>query len=155
MALALFMFSGGTRISDVAQFGPMNLRGDRLEWVQKKGRGRKVRRRSVPLVPPLQAVLSASELGDVTWLQTDYGKPFSIGGLGQWFRKRCDEAGLNHLSSHGIRKAVGSVAAERGCTAHQIMEILGISLKEAETYTRAAEAKKLADDGFSKTFGGD
>ena len=58
------------------------------------------------------------------------------------------------MSSHGIRKAVGAVAAERDCTAHQIMEILGISPKEAETYTRAAESRKLADDGFTKTFEG-
>jgi len=155
LALSLFTYSGGTRISDVARFGPMNIKGDRVEWVQKKGRGQQVRRRSVPLVAALRKVLAASELGQVTWLQTEYGKPFSIKGLGQWFRKRCDEAGLRHLSAHGIRKAVGSVAAEHGCTAHQIMEFLGISLKEAETYTRAANAKKLADDGFNKVFGDD
>ncbi len=149
------MFSGGTRVSDVANFGSMNFRGDRLEWAQKKGRSQKPRNRSVPMVAPLQTVLAASELGDVTWLENEYGNPFSIKGLGQWFRKRCDEAGLLHLSAHGVRKAVGAVAAERGCTAHQIMEILGISLQEAERYTRAANAKKLADAGFSKTFGDD
>ncbi len=152
LALALFMYSGGSRVSDVAGFGPLNVRGDRLEWKQVKGRSQKPRNRSVPLVQPLQSVLDQSSLGELTWLETEYGKPFSIKGLGQWFRKRCDEAGLRELSSHGIRKAVGAVAAERDCTAHQIMEILGISLKEAETYTRAAQAKKLADAGFSKVF---
>jgi hypothetical protein len=46
------------------------------------------------------------------------------------------------------------MAAERGCTAHQIMEMLGHdTLQEAERYTRAADAKRLADDGFAKTFG--
>ena len=82
LALSLFTYSGGTRISDVARFGPMNIKGDRVEWVQKKGRGQQVRRRSVPLVAALRKVLAASELGQVTWLQTEYGKPFSIkGGL--------------------------------------------------------------------------
>lgn len=153
LALALFLYTG-QRISDVASFGPLNVREGRLVYVQHKGRGRQIKRRSLPLVEPLQKILAASPLGETTWLETEYRKPFSIKGLGNKMRQWCDEAGLRELSAHGIRKATGIMAAERGCTAHQIMEMLGHdTLQEAERYTRAANAKTLADAGFARTFG--
>ena len=153
LAFALLLYTG-LRRSDVVQLGPVSLRGDRLVLVQHKGRGVNPKRRDFPLVEPLRAVLDASELGATTFLETEYGKPFSIAGFGGWFRKRCDEAGLNGLSAHGIRKAVGVMAAESGCTAHQIMQILGHdTLEEAERYTRQADAKRLGDSGFKRLFG--
>lgn len=142
------------RVSDVAQFGPLNVRGGRLVYIQHKGKTRKIKRRSIPLVQPLADVLASSPLGAMTWLETDYGKPFSIKGLGNKMRQWCDEAGLKELSAHGIRKATGIMAAERGCTAHQIMEILGHdTLDEAERYTREANAQKLGDEGFRRVWG--
>ncbi|MEM7508164.1 MAG: tyrosine-type recombinase/integrase [Pseudomonadota bacterium] len=153
LALAMFLYTGA-RKSDVVQLGPVNIRGDRLVFVQHKGREVKPKRRDIPLVAPLKAVLEVPPLGATTFLETEYGKPFSINGFGSWFRKRCDEAGLTDLSAHGLRKAVGVMAAERGCTAHQIMEILGHdTLEEAERYTRTANARTLGDAGFERLFG--
>jgi len=153
LALALFLYTG-QRKSDVVQFGPITVRGDRLVFVQHKGRGRKPKRMSLPLNEPLRLVLDASPLGKVTWLETEYGQPWSIAGFGTKMRQWCDEAGLQGLSSHGIRKATGIIAAERGATAHEIMAILGHStLEEAERYTREANAAKLADSGLAKAFG--
>ena len=153
LAFALFLYTG-QRKSDVVQWGPMNARGDRLIYVQHKGKSRKVKRRNIPLVEPLRQILDASPLGDKTWLETEHGQPFSIAGFGNKFRQWSDDAGLHGLSSHGIRKAVGIMAAERGCTAHQIMEILGHdSLDEAERYTRQANAQKLGDEGFRRVWG--
>lgn len=155
LALACFLYTG-QRISDVAQFGPLNVRGGRLVYVQHKGKRQKIKRRSLPLVQPLADILAASPLGATTWLETGYGRPFTIKGLGNKMRQWCDEAGLSDLSAHGIRKATGVMAAERGCTAHQIMEMLGHdTLQEAERYTRAADAIRLADAGFARTFGGE
>lgn len=152
LAFALMLYTG-LRRSDVAQLGPLNIRGDRLVLLQHKGKGLKPRRRDIPLVAPLRAILEASALGKTTFLETEFGKPFSIAGFGGWFRKRCDEAGLTELSAHGVRKAVGVMSAERGCTSHQIMEILGVSLQVAEIYTRQASAKKLGDAGFTRLYG--
>ena len=95
----------------------------------------------------------ATQLGKVKWLETEYGQPWSIAGFGTKFRQWCDEAGLTGLSGHGIRKATGIIAAERGATAHEIMSILGVTLEEAERYTREANAAKLADSGLAKAFG--
>lgn len=153
LALALLLYTG-VRRSDVVRFGDVARRGDRLVFMQHKGRNVKPKRRSIPLVAPLRAVLDVSPLGETTWLETLQGKPFSIAGFGNWFRDRCDEAGLQGLSAHGLRKMTGIIAAERGCTAHQIMQILGHdTLDEAERYTREANAERLADEGFARAFG--
>ena len=43
-------------------------------------------------------------IGVKTFLVTEYGKPFTPAGFGNWFRQRCDEAGLPQCSAHGLRK---------------------------------------------------
>jgi integrase len=97
-------------------------------------------------VPPaLAAIIKASVTGALTFLVTEYGKPFTAAGFGGWFRARCDEAGLPHCSAHGLRKAGAVRAAENGATAHELMAIFGwLSLKEAERYTAAAHRRRLS-----------
>lgn len=151
LAFALFLYTG-QRVSDVAEWGPLNLRGGRIAYKQHKGRTQRVVHRSLPIVAPLQAIMDASELGGSMWLETEYGQPFSIKGLGNKMRQWCDEAGLNDLSAHGIRKTTGIIAAERECTAHQIMQILGVTLAVAEDYCQQASKRRLADSGFSRAF---
>lgn len=80
---------------------------------------------------------------------TERGQPITAPGFGNWFRDRCNEAGLKGLSAHGMRKAASTRAAERGATAHQLMAIFGWrTIKQAEVYTRAAERKWLAGDAM-------
>jgi integrase len=46
---------------------------------------------------------------------------------------------------HGFRKAAGRRLAEAGCSANEIMSILGHkTLAEAERYTRDADQQRLA-----------
>src|SRR5262249_20561679 len=72
-------------------------------------------------------------------------RTFTAAGFGNWFRGRCDEAGLKGLSAHGMRKAAATRAAERGATAFQLMAIFcWRNIKQAEVYVRAAERKRLA-----------
>ncbi|WP_223843372.1 tyrosine-type recombinase/integrase [Sinorhizobium fredii] len=76
---------------------------------------------------------------------TEFNRPFTANGVGNWFRKRCNEAGLPHCSSHGLRKAAASRLADRGATEHQIMSITGhTTSKEVTRYTKAANQKRLA-----------
>ncbi len=59
--------------------------------------------------------------------------------FGNWFRDRCNEAGLKHCSAHGLRKAGAKIAAESGATSHQLMALYGWEkLEQAELYTRQA-----------------
>jgi integrase/recombinase XerD len=85
--------------------------------------------------------------GHLTFLVTSQGKPFTPAGFGNWFRDRCNEAGLHHCSAHGLRKA--TVLAERGATPHMIQSITGHrTLHEVENYTRAARQALLADEAM-------
>ncbi len=76
------------------------------------------------------------------------GVGFTPNGFGNWFRDRCDEAGLPECSAHGLRKAGATRAAEQGATVAQLMAIYGWSSpKQAVRYTEAANRKRLAADG--------
>jgi integrase len=82
-------------------------------------------------------------VGVKTFLVTEYGKPFSEAGFGNW---RCDEAGLSDCSSHGLRKAIARRMAEAGMSPHQIQAITGhTTLKEIERYTKAVRQKLIAE----------
>ena len=61
----------------------------------------------------------------LTFLVTEYGKPFLDKGLGNKMRQWCDESGLFHCLAHGLRKAGASIAAEYGATSDQLKAIFG------------------------------
>jgi integrase len=150
LAYAL-LFHTGQRRSDVVLFGRQHVHNGRLRFTQQKNRRRKPIALELPILPELQRVIDASPTGDLTFLVTEHGKSFAVAGFGNWFRERCNEAGLAHCTAHGLRKAAATVAAENGATAHELMSIFGwLSMKEAERYTRTAERKGLADRGMGK-----
>ena len=85
-------------------------------------------------------------IGVKAFLVTNFGKPFTEAGFGNWMRERCDEAGLPDCSSHGLRKAIARRMAEAGMSPHQIQAITGhTTLKEIERYTKAARQKLMAE----------
>ena len=150
LAYAL-LFHTGQRRSDVVLFGRQHVHNGRLRFTQQKNRRRRPISLELPILLELQQVIDASPVGDLTFLVTEFGKPFTAAGFGNWFRERCNEAGITHCTAHGLRKAAATVAAENGATAHELMSIFGwLTLKEAERYTRAAERKKLADRGMGR-----
>ena len=63
----------------------------------------------MPVLPCLRETLAKTPHGLQTFLVTSFGKPFAIAGFGNWFRERCDEAGLPHLDnpSHIVPVMVG------------------------------------------------
>jgi hypothetical protein len=104
-----------------------------------------------PLLPILRAIITemADITGDMTFLVTSYGKPFSEAGFGNWFRDRCDEAALPHCTAHGLKKAGATIAAENGATDRQLMAMFDWDIPAmAWVYTRAAEQKRLAGEAM-------
>jgi integrase len=96
-------------------------------------------------------LIDASPTGDLTFLVTEFGRPFTANGFGNWFRERCNEAGLSHCSAHGLRKASAARLAEAGASAHEIASITGHqTLREVERYTRAAQRRKMAAAAMSR-----
>lgn len=92
-------FTKARRRSDIVRFGPTMVVNNCLSFTQVKNAGRKPIRLVIPIKPELQAVLDATKLGTSTFLTTDFGKPFTANGFGNWFRQRCNEAGLAHWPS--------------------------------------------------------
>lgn len=145
LALSLLLFTG-QRKSDVATFGRQQVRDGVLKFVQIKNRARKPVHMEVPILPELQAVIDATpHSNNLTYLVTQFGHPFTRNGFGNWFRRRCDEAGLPQCSAHGLRKAGAVIAAEAGATEHQLMAIFGWkTMKQAALYTKKANQKAMA-----------
>lgn len=92
------------------------------------------------------AALDWASKGQLTFLTTAQGKPFSPAGFTNWFRDMVREAELpDGLSPHGLRKATCRRLAEAGCSPHEIMAISGHkTLAEVTRYTDAANRQKLA-----------
>lgn len=148
LALALLLYTG-VRRSDAARLGPQMERNGWIRFTEAKGQSRQVKVRELPILPELQVVLDATPSGHLAYLVTEFGKPFSAAGFGNWFRKRCDEAGLKHCSAHGLRKAGATIAADNGATEHQLMAIYGwASPKQAALYTRKANRKRLSKEAM-------
>lgn len=153
LALALLLFTG-VRRSDVVKLGRHMEQAGSLHFVETKGANshalsRKKRsapkQRVIPIVPELREVIDATPSGQLTYLVSANDLPYKETSFGNWFRDRCDEAGLKHCSAHGLRKAGAKIAAENGATAHQLMAIYGWEkLEQAELYTRQANKTLLA-----------
>ena len=147
LALALLLYTAQRR-SDVVTLGPANLRNGRLIFTQfKTGTAM-----DIPIAPPLTDIIAATPMiGVKTFLVTDYGKPFTPPGFGNWFRKRCDEAGLPHCSAHGLRKAFLRRMAEAGCSEDFIASISGHrDYSEIRTYVQAANKARMATQGMAR-----
>lgn len=155
LALVLLLHTACRR-SDLVKLGPGNLHeidGDFfLEFQQqKKGedRGSDV---SVPVDQDFIDLLNMTPTGEETFLVTAYGKPYSPKGFGNRMKKWVREAGLtDDIATHGVRKSVGVLMAEAGCSIYQIMAVHGHSSpKASEVYTRAASRRMLAKQGVTQ-----
>jgi integrase len=157
LALSLLLF-GGMRRQDMVTIGKQHCRGsspgvlgDWIRYIPKKTLWRRREVSQKPLLPILkQIVADASDiLGDLAFLVTEYGKPFTAAGFGNWFRDRCDEAALPQCTAHGLKKAGATIAAENGATTRQLMAMFDWDTPAmAEVYTRAAEQKRLAGEAM-------
>lgn len=154
LALALALYTG-QRKGDLIRLGRQHIKvhdgREGLEFTQQKNRKRKPVKLWVPIAPELREIIDASPTGDLTFIQTAFGRPFGEGGFGNRFRKWCNEAGLKGLSVHGLRKTASAVLAQNGCTEQEIMAITGHSTsKEVIRYTRSAKQKVRAANAMAK-----
>src|SRR5215831_8189193 len=93
----------------------------------------------------LVQALTAAARTNLTFLVTERGAPFTAAGFGNWFRDRCNEAGLPQCSAHGLRKLAATRLANAGCSTDQIKAITGHrSISEVARYTKAADQARLA-----------
>jgi len=147
LALDLLLYTGQRR-SDVVLMARANIRDNAIRVVQVKT-GEPL---WLPIHPRLARSIDATPTPGLYLLNTEYGRPFSAAGFGNWFRAQCDAAKIEKgYSAHGLRKAAGRRLADAGCTAHQIMAVLGHrSLSEATRYTKGADQRRNAQAAIER-----
>lgn len=108
------------------------------------------------LAMPEHSALSAELVGverqSVMILHQPSGRPFTSNGLGDWFARAIDDAGLpDGCVLHGLRKSAAAALAEAGCSDREIMSVTGHRTPAMVThYTRSADQKRLARSAMAK-----
>lgn len=156
LAITLLLFTA-CRIEDLTLLGPEHIQTVKdydsgkttkiLAWQPLKKGSSFVQ---IPIVGPLWKEIKGIKTG--TFLVNSKGKPYSSGDtMSATFSDWAIDAKLKSRTAHGIRKGVGKLLAEIGCTQYEIMAIHGHSeAKTSETYTKDAERLKLASVGMEK-----
>jgi len=152
LAMALLLYTG-LRRSDMVKLGRQNRKGDRFSLRHTKNKSDT----SIKILPQLAAALDAMEAADekhLTYLVTLKGKPFEPASFGNWFRDRCNDAGLPHCSAHGLRKAMSRRLAEGGATTLEGRAVTGHKTDAMFAhYAASANRSMLADEGMDKVAG--
>ncbi|WP_127524237.1 tyrosine-type recombinase/integrase [Mesorhizobium sp. Z1-4] len=138
LAMELLLHTG-LRRSDIVLVGRQHLRGDILS-VRTYKTGTQV---TLRLAPWLLDLIEQTATGDMHFLVSDSGAPYTVESFGNWFRDRCRDAKVQK-SAHGLRKLAATIAADAGATAHDLMSMFGwVNIKEAELYTKGADRARL------------
>lgn len=138
LALELAMHTG-LRRSDLVRVGKQHLKTDSLSITTAKTSARI----TVELPKRVLDIIEATPTGDLHFLVTEFNKPFSVAGFGNWFGDCARKAGVEK-NTHGLRKLAATMAANGGATAHELMSQFGWSnSKQAEVYTRGADRARL------------
>ncbi len=146
LAFALMLYTAQRR-SDIVTMGRQHIEGGRIRVRQQKTKTPL----RIPLHPKLAEIIAATPSDNLTMLTTAHGKPFTSAGFGNWFRDRCDEAGLPDCTAHGLRKAAARRLAEAGCSNQEIKAITGHKTDaEVARYTREADQVALAEAAIRK-----
>jgi integrase len=154
LAMALGLYTGQAR-QDVIQMGEQHITGEVLDWVRRKTERKTGFELAIPVHPELRRVIDATPSEHLMFLVTERGAPFTAAGFGNWFRDRCNEAGLKRCSFHGLRKAAATRLADVGCDALEIAAITGhASLREVQRYTETRDRKRAARRAMGKLISG-
>jgi integrase len=142
LALDVLLYTG-LRRGDAVQLGRQHVRNG-IFSIKTEKTGEWV---VAPVLEPLQRSIDATKTGDLVYLVTSRGEPWSKESFTNWFRKCCKLAGVPG-SAHGLRKAGASRAAENGATEAQLNALFGWKegSRESATYVRKARRNVLAMD---------
>lgn len=148
--LAIQMYTG-FRVSDLAVLGPQHRKNDEFRLRLFKNRNTTPVDIIIPLHPILISVLDQQEITGLVYLKTDFNKPFSVKGLGNRISDWFNQAGLNHLTSHSVRKGLATDQAHNEATDNMLEAMFGWrDAKTSKIYTRNAERARLARSAVAK-----
>lgn len=128
----------GLRRSDICRAGRQHLNGNVLT-IRTAKTGAVI---TAELPHELLRIIGQTKTGDLAFIVSEHGKPFTVESFGNWFGDCCRKAEV-HKSAHGIRKLSATLAADGGSTTHDLMAQFGWSTtKQAEIYTKGADRKR-------------
>jgi integrase len=146
LAMSLLLLTGQRR-GDVIRMGPQHIKGGFISLRQRKTNNAV----AVPVLSSLQCIINQSQIGNLNFLVTKFGRPYTDAGFGNKFRDWCDAAGPLHCSAHGLRKAGATIAADLGASDEELMSLFGwTTRKQVSVYTRGADRKRLATGAAEK-----
>lgn len=146
LALELALNTAARRCN-VARLTRAQFRNGRFHIEHVKGDDPTIVRATAETLAAIDA-MPATGIGH--FLVTDYGKPFTVAGLGNKMREWCDAAGLPHCTMHGLRKAQSRRLAEAGATDAQGRAVTGQKKNETFAYYAArADRQRLADTAIT------
>ena len=144
LAFALLLYAAQRR-GDVVGMGWQHLQGNSIAVRQEKTDSPLL----IPVHPELAHALPSAPRTNLPFLITEHGRPFTSASFGNWFRKRCNEAGLPQCSAHGLRKCAATRLADAGCSLHRIMAVTGHkSMSSVAPYTKRADQARLPREAF-------
>jgi integrase len=147
LAFGLMLYTAQRR-SDIVRLGRQHIDQDGWLCFNQQKTGTRV---EIPILPNLTRSVEATTTGEMQFIVTSHGKPFTSNGFGNKFREWCNAAGLTDCSAHGIRKATAARLAELGCSEDEIAAITGhLTQKEVARYTKAARRRVMAASAMQK-----
>lgn len=150
LALEIFLWTAQRR-GDAARFGRKHLVDGRIEVTPAKTRNSSGATIWLPVAPQLLEAIQATPVtGTETYLVSDYGRPYTVNGLGNKMRDWCNDAGLPHCSAHGLRKAAARRAAEAGASNQELKAVGGWTTdRQVAVYTAAVEQERMAKQAMA------
>jgi integrase len=138
----------GLRRGDAVRFGRQHVK-DGLGTIKTEKSNFEVSV-TLPILPVLQATLTAGPCGDLTFIAGEGGRPLTKESFGNLFRAACRAAGVAG-SAHGVRKIAATRAAENGATVAQLEAIFGWKGgRMASLYTESADRRRLSIEAMGK-----
>ncbi len=153
--LLLALFTGARR-GDLYLLGrDHEVQRDGITWLDWQPGKKGSASASLPMAPQLLAATRTMTVQGKAYLLSKHGRPFrSPEVLGNNVQNWTAEAGLSGRSSHGLRKALGGLLGEVGCSELQIMSILSHTEPTTSSiYTKSAERRRLASEAMQMVGG--
>jgi integrase len=89
LAFDLLLYTG-LRRGDAVCVGLQHVRDGVITIrTEKRRKGKSGEQVSIPILPPLAASIAATKTGDLTFLVSEYGRPWVKESFGNWFRDVC------------------------------------------------------------------
>jgi hypothetical protein len=147
--MTLMLYTGASR-KDTAVMGRGDVCDGRISYSRQATKLRAGVLVDIPIHRALAECLARVPSEFEFFLQTAHGTAPTPGTIGNYMRDWCNEAGLSHCTSHGLRKACERRLGEAGMKEQEIAAVLGfVNTTTPHMRLGMGDRKKLANIAIS------